>query len=124
MADSIELDGGGVPVDAYAAGVAALYDLVSELPARPPVTQGRMFNGDGLRVRGRMFAFIGRNGDLVVKLPEPRVRQLVDQNTGAAVVMGTRTMREWVRFPAEAGVGRWSEALEEAHGFALTLTAS
>jgi len=121
MADSIELDGGGVPVGAYAAGVAALYDLVSELPARPPVTQGRMFNGDGLRVRGRMFAFIGRNGDLVVKLPEPRVRHLVDQHAGRPVVMGARTMREWARFPAEAGVGRWSEMLEEAYGYALAL---
>lgn len=103
--------------DPYTAGVAALTALVCELPAEPPVTAGRMFNGDGVRVDGRFFAFIGRNGDLVAKLPADRVSDLVGRRTGSPVVMGKRTMREWARFPAEAGVGTWSEVLGEAHAF-------
>ena len=106
--------------DGYAASLAALTALVTELPARPPVTTGRMFNGDGVRVRGRFFAFIGRNGDLIAKLPAPRVRELASQQIGAPVVMGTRTMREWARLPVEAGVGIWSEVLGEAYTFVLT----
>ena len=105
--------------DGYAASVGALNALVAELPADPPVVPGRMFNGDGLKVQGRFFAFIGRNGDLIAKIPAPRVRELVSQQTGAAVVMGSRTMREWARFPVEAGVGTWSQVLEEAYAFVL-----
>jgi hypothetical protein len=103
--------------DGYAASVGALTALVSELPAHPPVTPGRMFNGDGVQVRGRFFAFIGRNGDLIAKLPAPRVLELVGQQAGAPVVMGARTMREWARFPVEAGVGIWSVVLGEAYEF-------
>ena len=105
--------------DGYAASLGALTALVTELPVHPPVTTGRMFNGDGVRVRGRFFAFIGRNGDLIAKLPAARVHELVAQHTGTPVVMGTRTMREWARFPVEAGVGIWSEVLEEAYTFVL-----
>ena len=108
------------PLDAYAMGVTALRALVAGLPAHPPVTQGRMFNGDGVKVREKIFAFIGRNGDLVVKLPQARVRDLVTSRAGDPVVMGVRTMREWVRLSAEAGVGAWSEVLDEAYRFGVT----
>ena len=108
------------PVDDYAIGVSALSALVAKLPAHPPVTHGRMFNGDGVKVHGKMFAFIGRNGDLVAKLPHDRVRDLVTSRSGDPVVMGVRTMREWVRLSAEAGAGAWSEVLDEAYSFALT----
>lgn len=116
-ADPVDDD---APLDAYAMGVAALSALVSELPAHPPVTQGRMFTGDGVKVHEKIFAFIGRNGDLVVKLPHARVRDLVASRSGDPVVMGVRTMREWVRLSAEAGVGAWSEVLDEAYRFGLT----
>ena len=110
--------------ETYAASVVALHALISELPAHPVVTRGRMFNGDGVKVHEKMFAFIGRNGDLVAKVPESRVRELVALEAGAPVVMGRRTMREWVRLPAEAGVGAWSEVLDEAYSFGLTRPAT
>ena len=115
---------GDAPADDYAMGVAALHALVSELPVHPPVTLGRMFNGDGVKVHEKVFAFIGRNGDLVAKVPEARVRELVALEAGAPVVMGTRTMREWVRLSAEAGVGAWSEVLDEAYTFGLSRPAT
>jgi hypothetical protein len=89
--------------DGYAASVGALTALVSELPAHPPVTPGRMFNGDGVQVRGRFFAFIGRNGDLIAKLPAPRVLELVGQQAGAPVV----------RAPAPCASGRDSRSRPE-----------
>ena len=124
--DSGALDNGAplnsdAPLNSYAVSVGALYALVSELPVHPPVTRGKMFNGDGVKVREKIFAFIGRNGDLVAKVPESRVHELVSQHTGRPVVMGRRTMREWVRLPAEAGVGAWSDVLDEAYQFGRTL---
>lgn len=110
--------------EAYAASVVALHALISELPAHPRVTHGRMFNGDGVMVHEKVFAFIGRNGDLVAKVPAPRVLEMVALEAGVPVVMGRRTMREWVRLPAEAGVGAWSELLDEAYSFGLSRPAS
>ena len=117
MADTANPVDDTAPQDTYGVSVGALYALVSELPVHPPVTRGKIFNGDGVKVHGKVFAFIGRNGDLVAKLPADRVDDLVSHRTGGPVVMGKRTMREWVRFPAEAGVGTWSEVLGEAHAF-------
>ncbi len=30
---------------------------------------GRMFGSEGLRIRGKIFAFVGFDGDLMLKLP-------------------------------------------------------
>lgn len=119
MADTANPVDDSAPQDIYGVSVEALYALVSELPVHPQVTRGKIFNGDGVKVHGKVFAFIGRNGDLVAKVPESRVRQLVSQHAGGPVVMGRRTMREWVRLPVEAGVGAWSEVLDEAYRFGL-----
>jgi hypothetical protein len=110
-------DGSVAHNDDYAAGVEALNELVAALPLDPPVVPGRMFNGDGVRVRGRFFAFIGRNGDLLAKIPAARVEELVAGQTGARVVMGSRTMREWARIPATTGSETWRQVLAEAYTF-------
>ena len=94
----------------YADGVEALRTLVADLP----VTTGRMFNGEGVKVHDRFFAFVGRDGELIAKLPEARVRELVANGEGAHVTMGRRTMREWVRVPAGAP---WDAVVREAYEF-------
>ncbi|WP_436771921.1 hypothetical protein [Yinghuangia sp. YIM S09857] len=66
------------------------------------VDTGTMFRSPGLRVDGKVFAFLGHDGGLIVKLPEDRARLLVDEGTAERVTMGTRSMREWVAFPAQA----------------------
>ena len=58
---------------------------------------GAMFGSEGLRIRGKVFAFVGFEGGLVVKVPEARVDEL-DGAPGIAerMVMRERPMREWV----------------------------
>ncbi|WTW96288.1 hypothetical protein OG216_24260 [Streptomycetaceae bacterium NBC_01309] len=66
------------------------------------IDTGTMFRSPGLRVDGKVFAFLGHDGGLIVKLPEERARLLIDAGTAERVTMGTRAMREWVAFPAQA----------------------
>lgn len=62
-----------------------------------PVERGRMLRASGLKTAGRFFAFT-TGGDLVVKLPEGRVNDLVARDAGRPCQIGRgRPMREWVR---------------------------
>lgn len=56
----------------------------------------------------------GADGALVVKLPEERVRGLVDAGEGDPMTIRDRTMREWVRIPPD---GDWQPLVVEAHAF-------
>lgn len=58
---------------------------------------GHMFSSRGLKTgRGKFFAMVSK-GDLVVKLPEDRVDELVEREGAAPFEVGERRMREWVR---------------------------
>lgn len=61
-----------------------------------------------------MFAFIGRDGELLIKISENRVRALVAEGTGSPMTIRERTMREWIRIPASAD---WAPFVIEAHAF-------
>lgn len=102
---------------AYEESLAILRTLVADFPHDRTVTVGRMFNGEGVKVGGKFFAFVGRNGDLIAKLPEAVVRELVSGQDADPLSMGTRTMREWVRIPMKADVAAWRNALEQAYSF-------
>ncbi|TDC42198.1 MmcQ/YjbR family DNA-binding protein [Actinomadura sp. KC345] len=86
---------------------------VSRLPWR--------FRSPGLRVGGKVFAFLGFDGELIVKLPSDRANAFVDAGTAEKVVMGERTMREWIAFPAlddrAATLTQWREVAREAHRY-------
>jgi len=68
---------------------------------------------------------IGNRGELIVKLPRDRAAQLVDAGTAEHVVMGKRTMREWVELPARADTAStlslWKPLAKEAHHYVDTL---
>jgi hypothetical protein len=97
-------------VDPAFAPVAAAYD------GDPLVTSGRMMTSFGLRVHNKIFAMSYR-GDLVVKLPRPRVDELVARGLGKNFDPGGmgRVMKEWVQVPA--GTGDWLALAAEAYRF-------
>ena len=80
---------------------------------------GRMFSGLGLEVDGRFFAFVDKNGRLVVKLSQRDVLRLVDEGQAELVTMGKRTMREWAGLtpPEDGDLDRWRTAAQAAYSF-------
>jgi len=88
---------------------------------RDDVDIGRMFASEGLRIRGKNFAFLGFEGDLMLKLPAPRTTELVDAGDAERVVMRGRAMREWVFVPT----GRpelWGPLIAEAFAYLDEIT--
>lgn len=96
-----------------------LFEIKAALEGDGPVEIGTMFRSPGLRTGNKIFAFLGHDDRLIVKLPHLRASALIDDCTVKPVTMGTRTMREWVsiRFglaPANAqeiGIALAREAL-------------
>ncbi|TMR11134.1 hypothetical protein ETD86_36850 [Nonomuraea turkmeniaca] len=106
-----------------------LLDLVAEdFTDDHDVFMGTMFRSPGLRVGGKIFAFLGHHGQLIVKLPKDRVGEFLDVGTAEEVVMGKRTMREWIAFPAqedhEATLALWRSVAQEAHQYVDSLRQS
>jgi hypothetical protein len=88
----------------------------SEL-AMPGVTSGTGFGrSEGLRISGKIFAMLVR-GELVVKLPKPRVEDLRASGVGHHFDPGNgRLMKEWVAITPGAS-RRWRKLVEEARAF-------
>ncbi|QFY10552.1 hypothetical protein GBF35_31600 [Nonomuraea phyllanthi] len=88
-------------------------DLIMEHLARPEVSMGRMFHSEGLKVNGKIYAFLSKDRRVVLKVPAARAAELVEEGTAEAMVMGARRMREWValRAPDETV---WRRLLSEA----------
>ncbi len=107
-------------------------DLLDELALAfgddPEVAIGTMFRSPGLRVGGKIFAFLGTEGELIVKLPRDRAVQLVDEGSAAHVVMGERTMREWLELPSHADFAStlevWTDLAAEAYRYVNALRSS
>lgn len=101
----------------------ALFDPIAErYLQRPDVDIGAMFGSQGLRVRGKVFAFVGHLGGLVVKVPEARAGELVAEGAAQRMVMRDRPMREWLTVDVEAGEQRWSELIGEAFAYLDEIT--
>ena len=82
-----------------AEAVALIFERVSEqvLLAHPEDEPGRMLQSPGLKTSGRFYAFATRS-DVVVKLPAPRVSELVATGEGTRCEPRKgRPMREWVQ---------------------------
>jgi hypothetical protein len=92
--------------------------LAGRFLADPAVSQGTGFGSSaGLRVGKKIFAMLGREHELIVKLPKERVDELVASGAGARFEprRDGRLMKEWVTVPA--GQGDWERLVSEAFEF-------
>ena len=96
--------------------------IVKALSGRPGVTLARMFSSRGvLKVDGKLFAMVVRD-QLVVKLPRPRVADLVGSGSAVHFDPGHgRLMKEWAS--VAPGVP-WLPLAEEAYAFVRSVGAA
>jgi hypothetical protein len=85
------------------------------------VTSGTMMASLGLKVGGKIFAMLVR-GELVVKLPRPRVTELVEAGIGQQFDprRDGRLMKEWVVLAGDDPP--WVEVAREAYEFVAGAT--
>lgn len=95
--------------------------IAADYLGRPGVDIGPMFGSEGLRIRGKVFAFVGYRGGLVVKVPEARAADLVATGDVERMVMRERPMREWLLVDAEHAP-LWPGLVAEAFAYIDELT--
>ena len=94
------------------------WELTGQLLAEPGVTRSTMMGYPCLRANGAFFACVERiTGHLIVKLPAPRVSELIAEGQALPFAPSGRTFREWAAFPV-ADPSEWSARLAEARSFA------
>jgi hypothetical protein len=82
---------------------------------------GKGFGSTGLKVNGKLFAFVSPKGQFVVKVPKTRVAELVAAHHAEPFDPGHgRLMKEWVAVRS-SNVG-WTELAREAHRFVKGLS--
>jgi hypothetical protein len=95
---------------------ADLAERLAEDPRlqRPTGSGRRLFGAETLKVGGSIFAMLSHDA-LVVKLPAPRVAELIAGGAGGPFTAGKGSpMREWLTVGAEAD---WEEVAREALAF-------
>jgi hypothetical protein len=78
------------------------------------VTTGGKFGSTCLMCEGKVFVMLMK-GVLVAKLPLSRVEELEEGGLGTPLVMGKRTMKEWVVVPSTKA--KWTALAREAYAF-------
>jgi hypothetical protein len=68
--------------------------LSSMLEGLPGVNVKKSANRLSFLIGKKVFAFTQRNG-VVIKLPQEKIKALVDKKTASFLVMGKREMKEW-----------------------------
>lgn len=100
----------------------ALFDPIADAYlGRDGVDIGPMFGSEGLRIRGKVFAFVGHRGGLIAKLPEARVTELEAAGAAERMVMRERAMREWA-FVGPERADLWWPIVDEAFAFVDGMT--
>lgn len=93
------------------------WELAQPLLARDGVERSTMMGLPCLRVHGAFFASRDRRtGDLLVKLPEDRVDELVAASRAHAFAPAGRRFRQWAAVPVERS-RTWKRLLDEALAF-------
>ena len=101
-------------------GEARFWDLAEPLLGRSNVTRSTMMGLPCLRWNGAFFASCDRRtGDLLVKLAETRVDELVASERANPFAPAGRRFREWAAIPEDRSRS-WKRLLDEALEFAST----
>lgn len=96
---------------------AFFWDAAAETLAAEDVQTGTMMGFPCLRVNGAFFASCEhRTGDLIVKLPQTRVQQLIATNAGKPFAPAGRTFREWL-LVTDRDIHHWRALITEAQTF-------
>jgi hypothetical protein len=99
------------------AGEERFWALADPLLARPGVERSTMMGLPCLRIDGAFFASCDRRtGDLLVKLSERRVDELVASGGARTFAPAGRRFREWASVPFERR-RTWPGLLEDALDF-------
>jgi TfoX/Sxy family transcriptional regulator of competence genes len=81
------------------------------ISAHPEVAQAKKSGfGSGLRVNGKVFAMPSK-GRLVIKLPQDRIDELIQQGKGEPYVYGEKIVKGWMVVISEAD---WKNLVLEA----------
>ena len=100
------------------AGHDQFWAVAEPLLALPGVSKSTMMGFPCVRRDGKYFASVNKDGSsMIIKLPEPRVLDLIAEGVGDSFAPAGRVFREWLSIPTEKS-GTWSTFLEEAHAFA------
>lgn len=98
-------------------GETRFWDLAEPLLASPGVERSTMMGLPCLRAHGAFFASCDRRtGDLLVKLPEARVDQLVAAGRAQTFAPAGRRFRQWAAVPPEHS-RTWKRLISEALAF-------
>lgn len=108
--------------DEGSARAHAIFDpIAAEYLIRPGVDIGPMFGSEGLRIRGKVFAFVGYRGGLVVKVPEARASEIIAEGVAERMVMRERAMREWLSVDRSEH-DQWRPLVAEAFAYVESIT--
>ncbi|WP_336632328.1 MULTISPECIES: TfoX/Sxy family protein [unclassified Microbacterium] len=100
---------------------AVFDDIAAEYMVLPGVDIGPMFGSEGLRIRGKVFAFLASGQSLIAKLPEARVSEFDASGRAERMTMRDRAMREWVLVGPDA-LDLWPTVIAEAFSFVDDIT--
>jgi hypothetical protein len=93
------------------------WELAEPLLTKAGVSRSTMMGLPCLRIEGEFFgSFDRRSGDLLVKLPEARVDELVDIGRAQPFAPAGRRFTEWAAISATRRRS-WSALLDEALAF-------
>ncbi len=87
----------------------------------PEVSRAPMFGSSGLRRHDKLFAFVGGDGELIVKVPAAHAADLVAGEQAVVVRIGRHPAREWVAIPDADAPGRtqtWRDLIATAYRYA------
>ena len=103
--------------DSAGKGEELFWQLARDLLSEPGVARGTMMGYPCLRSDGAFFACVERRtGNLIAKLPGPRVRGLVAAGHAVPFAPNGRIFKEWAAFP-DRNRKKWAAVLEEARQF-------